>query len=159
MRRSVENAEHVGLFTPTRMDSPPSRKQTTFFPRPYLPPSPRDYRPRRHIRPPGHGKYLAPARATLSPVNTPTMTSGRWITLQAEPAQARTFAPARPILTPSTSTESLRSEARLAQDSSIPVHTGIVDTTRSDDPFVGSRAIHRPTMQGDPSSENIPLTC
>ena len=149
MRRSVENAEHVGLFVrpnthrasyaPVRIDlSRPFTRSQLLAPAftPQL----------RRVR---NGVFLPPARATLSSASTSHSQ------FQTPSVIAYTRAPS--ILTPSTSAESMRSGAGFTPAQITPVGSGTVDTARFDDPFVGSRTIRRPTTQDH--RENIPLLC
>jgi hypothetical protein len=169
MRRSVENAEHVGLFIPTFLDAPPTRTMTrtrdqqtstlSTTPVIYLVPQTQNRA----------GTYLAPARATLPAVAElgPFRGSGRvlgstmpQVQTRSATTQAPAHHPARVILTPSTSTESLRTQAHPSPAQSSSVHAGRVDIRRADDPFFGSRTLRRPTApQVDPDSENIPQLC
>lgn len=169
MRRSVENAEHVGLFVPTVLDGPHTRTLTRT----------RDQRtstlsttpviylvPQTQTR---AGTYLAPARAALPAVAElgSFRGSGRvlgstmlQVQTRSSTSQAPARHPTRVILTPATSTDSLRTQAQLSPPQTIPVQAGRVDTQRADDPFFGSRTIRRPTApQVDPDSENIPQLC
>jgi hypothetical protein len=150
MRRSVENAEHVGLFVPTIMDSPPTR--TITMTRTLLPTPPRSYQQRQGRV----GTFMPPARAAWPPAAV-LAEPHAWFPIPQSSTQAPTRQP-RPILTPSTSTESLN-QAYTAGPAT-PTRTGTVDTRRADDPFVGSRTIRRPNAHVvQPQRENIPLLC
>lgn len=164
MRRSVENAEHVGLFVPTILESPPTQplvvnrtaaQRTSTLSTTAVMPSPPQIQTRA-------GSYLPPARAVLPTVAEMNSVGGSWRVLGSTmpqvqthpPIQAPNRQPAPVILTPTSSTESLRS------DSSAHTDHGRVDTRRADDPFFGSRTTCRPAApQVDPHSENIPQLC
>jgi hypothetical protein len=163
MRRSVENAEHVGLFVRTVL-SPPTRPLTTNCTLAQRTSTPSNtavvHHPVQTLRT-RTSSYLAPARAMLPTVAETTRVRGSWRDLGSAVPSVRsnihTRAPTRhrapEILTPSTSNESLRST------SFVHIDTGRVDTRRVDDPFSGTRTICPFAPSVDSNSENLPQLC
>ena len=156
MRRSVENAEQLGLFVPNTLDLPstyPCGQRTVVPTQPRL----------THHQQVRGGRYMAMGPARVGSLReeeygrvvdqTMARPSIHSSTTQVQPRQALPV-----ILTPSTPTASLATYAQTPQ-AYTPCPMRCVDTSRLDDPFAGSTVRRQHNQPAQSNSENIPQLC